>query len=298
MNARKLNEILAQVFKQYNHQYKNGGVFMELKWDGHTHTQYCYHGSSKKQELYIDRAIQLGFQRYTLSEHSPLPTGWIDDISLFKRLAMPIDELPKYIDFARKMKKFYENKIEVTIGLEMDFLPKQLAFTENMLEDFNDDLEDIVYSVHYLQGHGGMRCIDNSVDDFREYILGFYGDMEGVVNAYYDQVEAAITWVAKLSMRKRIGHINLIEKFSRVLPEIDEKQMRNRLEAIIPLLIKANVGIDVNTAGLRVTTCGKPYVPEWFLSECKSQGVACIYGSDAHKPEHVGTGWDWFANHK
>lgn len=271
---------------------------MELKWDGHTHTRYCYHGGNEEQELYIDRAIELGFQRDTLSEHSPLPTGWIDDISLYKKLAMPIDELPKYIEYARNMKKLYENKIEITIGLEMDFLPGRLAFTENMLQDFYYDLEDVVYSVHYLLGYGGMRCIDNSVDDFRKYILGFYGNMENVVNAYYDQVEAAITWAAKLPMRKRIGYINLIEKFSKVLPAIDEKQVKKRLEAIIPLLIKADVGIDVNTAGLRVATCGKPYVPEWLLIECNSQGVACIYGSDAHKAEHVGSGWDWFANHK
>ncbi|MGN7358479.1 histidinol-phosphatase HisJ [Paenibacillus sp. SAF-054] len=271
---------------------------MVLKWDGHTHTRYCYHGSNEEQELYIDRAIELGFQRYTLSEHSPLPTGWIDDISLFNSLAMPIDELPKYIEYAHKMKKLYENKIEITIGLEMDFLPGQLSFTENMLQDFHNDLEDVVFSVHYLPGYGGMRCIDNSVDDFRKYILEFYGTMKSVIDAYYDQVEAAITWIAKMPMRKRIGHINLIEKFSQVLPEIDEYQMKKRLEAIIPLLIKANVGIDVNTAGLRVVTCGKPYVPEWFLAECRSQGIACIYGSDAHKPEHVGTGWDWFENYK
>lgn len=269
---------------------------MKLKWDGHTHTRYCYHGSSEKQELYIDRAIELGFDRYTLSEHSPLPNGWINDLSLFEKLAMPIDELPKYIEFARKMKNLYENKIEITIGLEMDFLPGQLDFTENMLQEYHKHLEDVVYSVHYLPGIGGMRCIDNSVEDFSEYILGYYGGMENVVDAYYDQVEAAIAWAAKLAMRTRIGHINLIEKFSKVLPAIDEEQLIKRLEGIIPLLTKANVGIDVNTAGLRVSTCGKPYVPKWFLSKCKHQGVECIYGSDAHKPEHVGTGWEWFEN--
>jgi histidinol-phosphatase (PHP family) len=137
--------------------------------------------------------------------------------------------------------------------------------------------------------------MDYTPVSFRRDILGYYGTMEKVVNEYYDHVEAAISWAAQLPMRKRIGHINLIEKFARDLPLIEELQIKRRLEAIIPLLAKTGVGIDVNTAGFRVETCGKPYVPEWFLADCRKQGVACIYGSDAHKPEHVGSGWDWFA---
>ncbi|MGM1047789.1 MAG: PHP-associated domain-containing protein [Bacillota bacterium] len=47
--------------------------------------------------------------------------------------------------------------------------------------------------------------------------------------------------------------------------------------------------------GLRVETCGKPYVSEWFLIECKQRGIQCVYGSDAHNPTHLGIGWDWFS---
>jgi histidinol-phosphatase (PHP family) len=280
------------------YEIAEGDWAMDLKWDGHTHTQYCYHGSSAAQELYLDRAIELGFQRYTLSEHPPLPAGWIDDITLFKQLAMPEDELSLYVQFAKRIKVLYQEKIEVTVGLELDYLPGQLTFTERIIEDWQLDLEDIVYSVHYLPGVGGMRCIDYTPEDFRENILAYYGTMENVVNEYYNNVEAAIVWVSQWPIRKRIGHINLIEKFAHVLPEINEKQIRQRLEAIVPLLASTNVGIDVNTAGLRVDTCGKPYVPEWFLTGCRKQGIACIYGSDSHKPEHVGTGWDWFAKQK
>ncbi|MEF3353854.1 histidinol-phosphatase HisJ [Paenibacillus sp. GYB006] len=270
---------------------------MQLKWDGHTHTQYCYHGSSERQEMYIDRAIDLGFERYTLSEHSPLPVGLFKDTNLFKRLAMPIEELPLYFQYAKKMKLLYASKLDITVGLELDYLPAHLSFTERIVNDWHADLQDIIYSVHYLPGVEGIHCIDYTAESFREDILAFYGSMENVVNEYYDHVEAAITWVAQLPIRKRIGHINLIEKFASELPSIDEKQVRTRLEGIIPLLIKSNVGLDVNTAGLRVKSCGKPYVLEWFLAECMKQGIACVYGSDSHKPEHVGTGWDWFVKH-
>ncbi|MFD0959742.1 histidinol-phosphatase HisJ [Paenibacillus chungangensis] len=266
-----------------------------MKWDGHTHTKFCYHGSDAEQELYLDRAIELGFQRYTISEHPPLPEGWIVDLPLWKELAMPEDELPLYMNYAKAMKQRYEGKLEVTVGLELDYLQGGLDYTEAIVERWQLELEDVVYSVHYLPGVGGMRCIDFTPGDFRTNLLAYYGSMDNVVNAYYDHVEEAIAFAAGLPMRKRLGHINLIEKFRRELPPIDEALVRQRLERILPLLAKSGVGIDVNTAGLRVPTCGKPYVPEWFLAECRKLGISCVYGSDSHKPEHVGVGWEWYA---
>ncbi|BBH22228.1 histidinol-phosphatase [Paenibacillus baekrokdamisoli] len=266
-----------------------------MKWDGHTHTKFCYHGSNADQELYINRAIELGFERYTISEHPPLPEGYVVDERLMKELAMPENELPLYIEYAKQMKEKYKGQIDITVGLELDFLPGQLSFTERIVEQWQKDLEDVVYSVHYLPGVGGTRCIDFTPDDFKTNLLSYYGSMEKVVDEYYNHVESAIAVASKLPMRKRIGHINLIEKFSLQLPPIEEEQIKRRLEAILPMLEQGNVGIDVNTAGLRVPTCGKPYVPEWFLQECLRRGIECVYGSDSHKPEHVGLGWDWFA---
>ncbi|MCR2803584.1 histidinol-phosphatase HisJ [Paenibacillus soyae] len=265
-----------------------------LKWDGHTHTRFCYHGSDAAQELYIDRAIELGFQRYTISEHPPLPAGLVPDEKLFAELAMPPEELPAYMDYANEMKRRYEGRIDITVGLELDYLPGQLDFTERIVDEWQQVLEDVVYSVHYLPGVGGTRCIDYTPVDFRTNLLSYYGTIDRLVNEYYDHVEAAIAFAAKLPMRKRLGHINLIEKFRSELPEFDDALIRRRLEGILPLLAESKVGIDVNTAGLRVATCGKPYVPEWFLAECRKRGIECVYGSDSHKPEHVGFGWDWF----
>ena len=266
-----------------------------MKWDGHTHTKFCYHGSDAAEELYIDRAIELGFERYTISEHPPLPAGYVVDERLMKELAMPVNELPLYMDYAKQIKTQYKGIIDVTVGLELDYLPGQLSFTEQIVDKWQQELEDVVYSVHYLPGVGGTRSIDFTTDDFKTHLLTYYGSMEKVVDEYYNHVEGAIEFAAKLPMRKRIGHINLIEKFSLQLPPIDESQVKKRLEAILPKLEQGNVGIDVNTAGLRVPTCGKPYVPEWFIQECLRRGIACVYGSDSHKPEHVGLGWDWFA---
>lgn len=267
---------------------------MILKWDGHTHTKFCYHGSDYELEQYIERSIELGFQRYTVSEHSPLPDRWVPDERLMQELAMPLEELADYFTYVQQIQQKFADRMDVTVGLEIDYLHGNTTFTEQMLDRWHTVLDDVVFSVHYLPGVGGMRCIDFTADDFRQHLLAHYGSMQTLVDVYYDHVEQAIDFAAKLPMRKRIGHVQLIEKFHTVLPEIDPAQIERRLRGLIPRLTAGGVGIDVNTAGIRVATCGKPYVPEWFLRECIQQGIECVYGSDAHKPEQVGLGWDWY----
>ncbi|HZG78183.1 MAG TPA: histidinol-phosphatase HisJ [Paenibacillus sp.] len=265
-----------------------------IKWDGHTHTQFCKHGSAAPLREYVARAAALGFERYTVTEHPPLPDGWIDDPVLTAELAMDRSELPDYLAEVAAVKREYEGRLDVTVGLEMDYLFESESFTEDVLSEAASSLEDVIVSVHYLPGRGGMRCVDYKPEDFQTNLLSYYGTMEKVVDAYYDHIEMAVAGAAGWTWRKRLGHVNLIEKFRTALPPIDEGQIRLRLERLLPRLVECGVGIDVNTAGLRKATCGKAYVPEWFMAACAARGVELVFGSDAHKPDEVGGGWDWY----
>lgn len=265
-----------------------------LKWDGHTHTRYCYHGTDASQDQYVNRAIELGFERYTVSEHPPLPENWVRDPKLMAELAMPMERLPAYFDEMKKTKERYVDQIELTIGLEIDYLYERESFSEQLLDTWMNELEDIVISVHYLPGKGGIRCIDFTPDDFRDAFLDYYGSIDRVVDEYFNHVEMAIEWGAHIPLRKRIGHINLIEKFRSALPPIDDRLIERRLKQLLPKLKAGDFEIDVNMAGLRVPTCGKGYVPEWFARECVAMEIPLVYGSDAHHPDQLGLGWDSF----
>ena len=121
-------------------------------------------------------------------------------------------------------------------------------------------MEDIVFSVHYLPGIGGNQCIDYTPATFDSRLIRYYGSMDQVAEEYYNHVERAIEWASGLPGRKRIGHINLIEKFRLELPQLDEALVERRLRGILPKLEAAGAGVDVNTAGFRKPTCGKAYV--------------------------------------
>ncbi len=264
-----------------------------MKWDGHTHTKFCKHGNPDELHQYLDRAIEQGFTRYSVTEHPPLPNRYIDDPVLMRELAMDSSELPAYIQYVREYKQRYAGRLDVRVGLELDYLDGATSFTNSFLAPVLPQIEDLIVSVHYLPGKGGMRCIDYKPSDFEENILSYYGTMERVVEQYYDHVERAIAFAATLPGDRRIGHINLIKKFQHALPAIDDAQIRSRLEKIMPMLVSTGVGLDVNTAGLRVATCGEAYVPAWYINQALGMGVTCVYGSDSHKSEHVGFGWDW-----
>ena len=46
--------------------------------DGHTHTEFCPHGSGEEVEKFIQKAIQFGFTEYSITEHNPLPKQFME----------------------------------------------------------------------------------------------------------------------------------------------------------------------------------------------------------------------------
>lgn len=56
---------------------------------------------------------------------------------------MSMEELPEYIASLKELRNKYEGKIDIEIGLEVEFLPSQIAFYqhEDGTYSFNDDKE-------------------------------------------------------------------------------------------------------------------------------------------------------------
>jgi histidinol-phosphatase (PHP family) len=57
-----------------------------MKVDGHTHTHFYPHGSGEEKAKFIEKAIELGFERYVLTEHAPLPRSFCDALPYEKEL--------------------------------------------------------------------------------------------------------------------------------------------------------------------------------------------------------------------
>ncbi len=55
-----------------------------IKREGHSHTEFCPHGSGDDVELMIQKAIRLGFKEYSITEHAPLPAGFPKCMPVFQ----------------------------------------------------------------------------------------------------------------------------------------------------------------------------------------------------------------------
>ncbi|MFD1952786.1 histidinol-phosphatase HisJ [Paenibacillus thailandensis] len=269
-----------------------------VRRDGHTHTHFCYHGSGDHAELYVNRAAELGFGTYSLTEHPPLPEELTSRIpngqALIDELAMPMERLDDYLRMAEELKTKYSDRIKLLVGLEVDYIPGMEAWTKELLDRCGSRLEDGVLSVHFLPGRGGWRCVDYTADDFKEGLVDYYGSVERVYQAYYEAVEQSIEADLGPYKPKRLGHLTLIHKYKDAVTPADPDCCNDAILRILDKAQAKGMELDVNLAGLFQPLCKEVYPPEWILREAVKRGIPLVYGSDSHSPAHVGRGYDVF----
>uniref|UniRef100_UPI00345F1315 histidinol-phosphatase HisJ n=1 Tax=Lentilactobacillus sp. TaxID=2767931 RepID=UPI00345F1315 len=109
-----------------------------LKREGHSHTEFCPHGSGDDVELMIQKAIKLGFQEYSITEHAPLPKQFAQLYAGQKtgltEAAMAAGDLDAYFEKANRMKAKYADQIKIRIGFEVDYLPDFTDWTREFLD--------------------------------------------------------------------------------------------------------------------------------------------------------------------
>lgn len=259
--------------------------------DGHTHSEFCPHGSREATDRFIRRAIDLGFLSYSLTEHPPLPAGF-EDPAPPKDCGIAPEDLEPYFQLAHRLKRKFAGRIEVKVGLEVDYIPGHETWTRNLLDQYGPDMEDALLSVHFLEGKGGWRCVDHSPDDFREGLLEVYGNLEAVHRAYWALIRQAILADLGPYKPRRVGHLSLINKFQRRFALENPLLFKPQIEEILDLIKANHLELDLDAAGLFKPDCLEVYPPDWILREALRRGIPMVYGSDAHSVNGVGQGFD------
>lgn len=232
-----------------------------MRIDLHNHTIRCNHVEGSVDE-YIQKAIELGIDIYGFSEHAPMEFD--------RDYRLRFDEMKLYEQDILDARERYKNKIEILLGYEIDFLPQYMD--ERVLKAKVDYL---IGSVHFINEWG----FDNP-----EFIGGYEGrDINEIWQSYFDAVES----MAKSGLFDIAGHLDLLKVF-KFLPTKDVRLLaKNALKAIK----KADMAIEINTAGLR-----KPieeiYPSRPLIEEMFELDIPITFGSDAHKIEHIGHGYD------
>ncbi|SFC57967.1 histidinol-phosphatase (PHP family) [Bacillus sp. OV322] len=258
-----------------------------MKSDQHVHSPYCPHGSNDGFEEYIGRAIELGMEAITFTEHAPLPTGFADPAPE-KDSGMDPLLLMDYFGEIETLKRSYKDKITIKAGLEVDYIEGFEKETRELLDRIGKYLDDSILSVHFLHAKEKWYCMDFSDDVFGE-LSSISGSVDNVYNMYYSAVEKSIDADLGVYKPTRIGHITLAHKFQLNYPS--RRNFGDRLHAILHQVRRKGYQLDYNAAGLFKPLCREPYPPDDIAIYAKKLGIPLVYGSDAHQAKDVGQGY-------
>lgn len=269
-----------------------------MKYDGHTHTEYCPHGTVEDTELLIQKAIQLGFNEYSITEHAPLPPTIKDiaagDLDMWTTASMALSDVDNYFKRMTILRKKYASDIVIHIGFEVDYFPEFEDWTTDFLNEYGPLTDDGVLSVHFLPGQDGLRGIDYSFEEYRDGITVPSGSFQNAQNLYYQRVLQSLN--ADLGRWKptRLGHISLCQKFERFFEEPTDYSPKTvaLIDELLQQVKERNYQLDLNTAGFRKKGYAQSYPQPWILEKSRHLGIPLIYGSDSHSLADIGSDYE------
>lgn len=241
-----------------------------MRIDYHTHHVRCGHAVGELEE-YIQSAIAKGLSEIGLSDHMPLLH--VDPADYYPEMAMPMEELPRYVEECLRLKEKYSGRIAVRVGLEGDFI-----------EGYEDEIARIVEAYPWDYVIGSVHFLGTwDVTDFRQVHNWEGKNVIDVYETYYD----AVCKAAATGLYDYIGHIDAIKRFG-YRPEEDATALEDRaLQAVA----KHGLAIELNAAGIH-TAAKEMYPSRRMLERAFALGIPVTYGSDAHHPDRVGQKWE------
>ena len=267
---------------------------LQKKWDGHTHSEFCPHGNKEQTSLMIEKAISLGFKKYSITEHAPLPPKLLAESTTPNNASMTQEQLPNYFTLLQKLKNTYASKIEILIGLEVDYLLGMEDFTQKLLTENEKFLDEIVYSLHFLPNkEGSLKIIDRSDKDWKIFFANY--STEKIWEVYWKTMEKMLVKKWQFSKPVRLAHLALIEKYHKKfpIPNTTRNKWINFIQTnILPLIAQRGYSLDWNVAGLHKTYCQKIYWYSEITAKCQELHIPLVYGSDAHSIAEVGCNFE------
>nr|WP_037285829.1 histidinol-phosphatase HisJ [Saccharibacillus sacchari] len=242
--------------------------------DYHTHHERCGHAVGKLEE-YVQRGIELGLGQLGLSDHMPLIH--VDPAQYYPEMAMPMDELPRYVEEVLTLKEKYRDRIDIKLGLEGDYIEGYETEIQKIVEAYPWDY--VIGSVHFLG--------EWDITDFRQ-TAGWEGrDPLEVYRTYYDALGKA----AQTGFYDIVGHFDVIKRFG-YAPKPEQSAEKEAFEEIaLQHIATSGIAMELNASGL-TKPCAEMFPSELILRRALEKGIPLTLGSDSHDPAKLSENLD------
>lgn len=235
-----------------------------MKANYHTHSEYCGHAEGKIQD-YIEKAISHNLVALGFSEHAPFPGNPFG-------MRMDFNKLSAYVSEITKQRAFYQDKIQLHIGLEIEYLDAYASYYPLLFSEY--DIEYLIMGQHFFMGPD-KKCYnlyDNSFPS--EYLVKHCKDMlKGMETGFF----------------KYIAHPDLM--FIRNF-EI-EQNCKKAIATLVEGAEKKHYMLELNANGFRrgkqlyLDGMRYPYPVDIFWKEVAKTDIPVIIGSDSHSPSII-----------
>jgi len=241
--------------------------------DYHTHTAYCGHARGSIGQ-YVESAISLGLREIGFSDH--LGRYYLTPAQRRRYLDWGMDEkkLNWYFSDLLEAKGSYRDRINISVGLEIDYVEGYEQMLEPIIERYPFDY--LLCSIHCLPRFGWKHL--------SAYLS--YADTMAIYTEYFRVVRSAID----CGLFHILAHPDLIWR-TIGWPTCETSLPFQEIADMTAAAKEANVAIEINSNGFRWSrenrlAYGDPFFT--MLDLCGKLGAPISLGSDAHEPQDVG----------
>ncbi|MGW8959462.1 histidinol-phosphatase HisJ [Paenibacillus sp. NPDC055715] len=237
-----------------------------MKIDYHTHHARCGHAIGNLEE-YVQQGIRLGLDQLGLSDHMPLLH--VNPADYYPEMAMPMEELPRYVEECLELKERYKGQIDIRVGLEGDYI-----------EGWEREIEDIITAYPWDYVIGSVHFLEEwDVTDYRQVHHWEGKNVLEVYQTYYDAVSKA----AATGLYDIMGHLDVIKRFGHYPKPEEAEELRELERSTLSAVARSGRAIELNASGLS-KPCAEMFPSRRMLEEALALGIPLTVGSDAHDP--------------
>lgn len=220
----------------------------------HTHTARCHHAKGTERE-YIEAAIARGLAVLGFADHGPqiFPDGYVSGIRMLP------EELPEYVRTLTVLKEEYREKIDIRIGLELEYYPACFAKTADWIRQCG--VEFLILGQHWTGNEAGEDHAFNPTDDPAKLKKYVEQSLCGLRTGLF-------TYAAHPDGFRFTG---------------DESVYREQMTRFCREAKELDVPLEINLQGVMEH---RPYPTERFWRIAAEAGNKVVFGIDAHQP-HV-----------
>lgn len=219
----------------------------------HTHTARCHHATGTERE-YIEAAIARGMRVLGFADHAPqfYPTDYVSGVRMLP------EELPGYVETLSRLREEYRDRIEIRIGLELEYYPDCFEKTLDWIRRCG--VEYLILGQHWTGNEIGERHTFDATDDEARLSLYVEQSLAGLRTGVF-------TYVAHPDGFHFTGDDGVYRRYM-------EHYCREARAMDIPL--------EINLQGLSQR---RAYPDLRFWRIAAEVGCRIVLGCDAHQPE-------------